>query len=102
MTYRISVAGIDLICLTNARFRPDVPGVPPSAIVGKSTDGFNYNLKMQSMLLVVVLGGTSPSVVYNVKDFGVVGDGRTVNTEAIKSVFTECRNNKGEWIPHLS
>lgn len=40
----------------------------------------------------------SSPVVYNVKDFGVVGDGRTVNTEAIKDVFTECRNNKGEWM----
>eukprot|EP00729_Bicosta_minor_P003196 gene3196-20514_t len=45
-----------------------------------------------STILPVVLSVTwvANSAVYNVQDFGVVGDGITVNTEAIAKVFAAC------------
>lgn len=122
ITYLISVAGIDLICLTNARFR----GLPlPSAMVSKRyakwqslthfySDFLDFKtqkrrsakqeslamvqntnwkriLKMSTILPVVLsVTRVANSAVYNVQDFGVVGDGITVNTEAIAKVFAAC------------
>lgn len=48
-------------------------------------------LKMSTILPVVLsVTWVANSAVYNVQDFGVVGDGITVNTEAIAKVFAAC------------
>ncbi|MFL5743416.1 MAG: glycoside hydrolase family 28 protein [Niastella sp.] len=46
--------------------------------------------------ILILAGCASYAQVYNVKDFGAVPDGKTVNTKAIQRAFDSCSKNGGQ------
>ncbi|MDZ7314349.1 MAG: glycosyl hydrolase family 28 protein [candidate division KSB1 bacterium] len=53
------------------------------------------NLMMRIMFSPLLLSISLQAGTYNVKDFGAVGDGKTINTTAIQNAINQCRDNGG-------
>ncbi|MCF8379023.1 MAG: glycoside hydrolase family 28 protein [Bacteroidales bacterium] len=48
-----------------------------------------------ALLLILAINNTGISQIYNVKEFGVIPDGKTINTEAIQKAIDECEKFGG-------
>ena len=48
-----------------------------------------------ALMLILAINNTGISQIYNVKEFGVIPDGKTINTEAIQKAIDECEKSGG-------
>ncbi len=73
-----------------------LPGLlKPLSVTGQNTDEINNYLSDLPFAKPEISLPQIPDKEFNIKDFGAVGDGQTLNSKAFKKVFETCAENGG-------